>query len=224
MRTLFEILKDKLTVKPEPKDPTPAERIWNPISAVPGKTYLSLDTLDYRGKNWHVESIQEYTVEIGGKSFKFAEYVLKDVGTENPVFFRITPNGDAWQALILDMPYDMEYVEDLDLAVQGKNKVDGEVMEADEPLKLNLPDDTSYWRIEDVTIAYPAEVFTVKEKSSWDGVRYSAERIKFWDYWREAVQDGVKATEYCYVEMKDLTGWFQIKRGFEIDPNQVSVF
>jgi hypothetical protein len=223
MRTLFEILKDKIA-KPEPKEPTPAERIWNPIAAVPDRTYLTLDVLDYRNKNWRVVAIREYTVQMGGKPYKFTEYVLQDLGTEDPIFFRVCPDGDKWQALIVNMQFDMEWVEELDLAVQGKVRENGEVMDSDDPLNLNLPDGSRWWRVGNVSIPYPAEVLTVDKDRLWGGVKENAERITIFDYWRETQQDGVEATEYVYVEKKDDNGWFQIKRGFEVDSGQVQVF
>jgi hypothetical protein len=48
--------------------------------------------------------------------------------------------------------------------------------------------------------------------------------LEYWDYNRETELDGVKTVQYLYVEMNKKNGWFQIKRGEELDPSRVMVF
>jgi hypothetical protein len=48
-------------------------------------------------------------------------------------------------------------------------------------------------------------------------------RYDEWDDWRDTEVDGVKVTQYLYVEMNTETGRFQIWRGTETEPQRILV-
>jgi hypothetical protein len=83
----------------------------------------------------------------------------------------------------------------------------------------NKAEKATFTRINDLKESYEAAVLTVKE-TTLDGKaatgKTAAQRIEYWDYWRDVELSGGKtAKEFVFVEMNTDTGWFQIWRGRE---------
>ena len=94
MTKLYKILGRKLGFF---HDSAPKVEFFNPLGAAL-KCPISIDDLDYRGKDWFVEDIQQYETDLGGKRYLLADYLLvcKDLkGGEERVKLRIVPGPKA---------------------------------------------------------------------------------------------------------------------------------
>jgi hypothetical protein len=78
-----------------------------------------------------------------------------------------------------------------------------------------------------VTDSYKAEVSVLRDVNSdgrVDRDEVEKVRLEYWDYWRETKDEaGLPLRQYLFVEMDRDTGWFQLWRGQEIDPQRVLV-
>jgi hypothetical protein len=212
MPTLFQMLKSALFGRAGP--PRQAETaIYNPLSARCG-AFVAIDAIDFRGKNYRIAEIQQYDHDVGGKRFQLVNYVLRF--DEEVVRLRAIPAEGRWKALLLTLYDDLAYDEGLHNVVRD----DTLKFVVDDP-EENLHEE--YWRVEDVRESYKAEVTILRGKEPNAPPEVSTARIEYWDYWRDTEVDGVKVTQYLYVEMNAETGWFQIWRGTETEPERILV-
>ncbi|MCI0378479.1 MAG: hypothetical protein L0215_12795 [Gemmataceae bacterium] len=218
-RTLWEYLTGK-------KNPQIEEQFFNPFQAKIGSS-VTIDAIDYRGDTFFVREIREYKRRIDGKEFLFADYVLSARpldGLEKLLRLRVNPAvgseaGLAHHALLLtlwdEFGYDNAFLE----VVNDSSK--RFLLHQDDVLV------GEYWRIHDVGTPYEAAVSIVKDTGQ-DGQATAEEvqrtRLDNWDYWRETTDEANNPkTEFVFVEMDKESGWFQIWRGEDINPQCVSV-
>jgi hypothetical protein len=214
MPTLFQILKDKIAGKPQKQSEGP--QIYNPINAKVGCA-VTIDDLDFRGNNFFVKEVYELDATMGGKSFKTADYVLQAnplQGDTITVRLRVCPaeagsSGLPFRTLVLSLYDELEYNEGLHNVVKDDSKkfvVDDEKTGAHE----------EYWRVNDVGTPYSATITTTLPIPG-------SNKIEYWDYSRMTKVDGVEMEQFLFVEMNTDSGYFQIWRGSEVNPEQVMV-
>ena len=212
MPTLFQIVKDKLLGRSAPTTPEETA-IYNPLSAQCG-SFVAVDAIDFRGKNFRVVEIQQYDHDLGNKRFQLVNYVLRF--DEEVVRLRAVPFEGRTKVMLLSVYDDRAYDEGLHNVVR------------DDTLKFVVDDSEAglheeYWRVEDVRASYKARVTILRGASKDAPPEVSHAQLEYWDYWRDTEVDGVKVTQYLYVEMNTATGWFQIWRGMETEPERILV-
>jgi hypothetical protein len=185
--------------------------LYNPLNIACG-SLVTVDELDFRGKDYRVTDIQEYDHELGGKHFKLVDYVLH--AEKEVVRVRAVPGEGRCKAMLLTLYDDLAYNKDLHNTVRDDT---GKFVVDDAEAGLH----EEYWRVEDVKTSYQASVTTLHGEGKGAAPQTSHSRIEYWDYWRDTELDGVKVTQYLYVEMNAETGWFQIWRGMETDPERI---
>lgn len=193
-----------------PPEETP---VYNPLSAQCG-SFVTINELPFRGKNYRVAEIQQYDHDVGGKRFPLVNYVLQS--GEEVVRLRAIPFEDRWKALLLTLYDDLAYNEGLHNVVR------------DDTLKFVVDDAEAglheeYWRVEDVRESYKARVTILRGENKDATPEVLHAQLEYWDYWRDTEVDGVKVTQYLYVEMNGETGWFQVWRGTETGPEGILV-
>jgi hypothetical protein len=201
----------------------PAEfRHYNPLHARVG-TSLMINEIDWKDYNFFIREIREYKRTIGGKEFLFADYVLLARPLEKDdvwVRLRLLPvaepdpaGGLTHDALLLRLEDEMAYDENFYKVVTDTTKKfqvleNGQVTE-------------EYYRINDADDPYKAQVTVIKDTNA-DEVE--TVQLQYWDYWREVKDEaGQPLRQYLFVEMDAKTGWFQIWKGQEVDPQRVVV-
>ncbi len=208
MTKLYEILGRKLGFF---HDSAAKVEFFNPLGATL-KCPVSIEYLDYRGKDWFVEDIQQYETDLGDKRYFLADYLLacKDLkGAEQRIKLRIVSGP---KAMILTQTDEMEYNEGFEQDVLNDPSL---------LFKVDYKDDRGqdvheeYTRCGSVKIPYQADVKTMSGDSF---------ALKYWDYSRSAEIDGVQTEQYLYVEMLMKNGYFTIWQGQEVDPECVEVF
>lgn len=208
MTKLYKILGRKLGFF---RDSAPKAEFFNPLGTAL-KCPISIDDLDYRGKDWFVEDIRQYETDLGGKHYFLADYFLvcKDLkGGEQCVKLRIVPGP---KAMLLRQTDQMEYNAGFEQDVLNDPSL---------LFKVDYQDDQGrdvheeYIRCGRVKIPYQADVKSVGG---------DAFALKYWDYSREAEIDGVQAEQYLYVEMLLANGYITIWQGQEVDSQCVEVF
>lgn len=211
-KTLFEIVRDRMAATMETK-------YCNPMGARVGAAVI-LDDLDHRDFSFHITSIQEYD----WKENKFADYNLlaRPLGKDDVVRkVRVVPNGKDVKEVYLLQPYgEYEFDQGLMEALEGSKKTgqfeildNGEVTER-------------YFRNNNSTNSYKTKIHTLADKDG-NGKVEEAEvethSIEYWDFARDVVVEGVKQTEFLFIEMDAKTGYFQFWKGVAISPEAVSV-
>ncbi len=185
---------------------------FNPLGAAL-KCPLAIEYLDYRGKDWFVEDVQQYETDLGDKRYFLADYLLlsKDLkGGEERVKLRIVAGPKAMMLT--------------------KDRRDGVQRGVRTRRPRTIRRCSSRWitrtsRGQDVH----------EEYSRCGGVRYPYEAavkslrgdsfaLKYWDYSRSAEIDGVQTEQYLYVEMLTANGYLTIWQGEEVDPQCIEVF
>jgi hypothetical protein len=221
-KTLWEMLKEKFS------GPPVEHRFYNPLQARIGNA-VTINTPELSDHNFFLREIREYKRTIGGRRFVFADYVLlaRPLGGEDVwAKLRLMPTDDAARTggpshhvLLLRLDQELGYNEELHNVVKdttGKFQIlqDGEVAE-------------EFFRINDVAEPYRAYVAVLADLDQ-DGTMEAGEvkrqEIEYWDYWRE-VSDaaGQPTTQYLFVEMDKQSGWFQLWKGEDMDPQRVLV-
>jgi hypothetical protein len=220
-RTLWEILLDKFS--------GPAElRYFNPLKARIGVS-VTIDTVELRDLNFFLQEIREYRRRIGPQEFTFVDYSLlarplhgDDVAIRlrlNPVPDKQRSAGKEYNVLMLSLEDEMEYSKEFEKLLNDKSglfqiREDGEVKE-------------EFTRMYGLKTPYKATVSYLRDINQ----NHKVERdeidtleLKYWDYSRQiADQAGQSVEEYLFVEMDGETGWIQMWRGTEMDPNKVMV-
>jgi hypothetical protein len=203
-------------------------RHYNPLRARVGHS-LMINEIDLKDQNFFVQEIREYQRRIGRQKFSFVDYVLQAKaleGEELLVRLRLVPVEDAGAAdpshfaLVLRLYDELAYNEDFYKVVTDTTRK-FEVRENDRVTE-------EYWRINDVTDSYKAQVVVMKDINH-DGTVARDEiesfPVEYWDYWREVKDEaGQPLRQYLFVEMDGTSGWFQIWRGPEVDAQRVIVF
>lgn len=220
-RTLWEMLTDKLRGTEE-------SRHYNPLHAKIGCSVM-LNEVELKDLNFFIQEIREVRRQIGPNEFFFADYVLlarplggKDVLARlrlNPSPEADAAGGPTHQALLLRLDDEMAYDEGLHKVVTDTTR-QFQIMQDGKPAE-------EFWRINDVTDSYKAEVTILRDTNHDTRVtadEVQQQRIEYWDYWRQTTDEvGQPLTEYLFVEMDRDNGWFQIWRGREMDPQRVFV-
>jgi hypothetical protein len=202
---------------------------YNPLHARIGTSIL-IDEVEWKQHTFFVQEIREYRRTIGGQDFRFADYVLlaqvpgaEDVRVRlrlNPVDDPATAGGLTHHALLLRLYDEMAYDEGMyqvvnDMTRRFQVSEGGQVTE-------------EYERLHDVTGAYKAVVSVIKDAnqdSRVDPDEVAKVRLEYWDYVREVPNEAGQAVrQYLFVEMDAETGWFQLWRGEELNPERVQVF
>jgi hypothetical protein len=220
-KTLWEMLMAKLH--------GPVElRYYNPLKAKIGSSIM-INDIDLRDYNFFIKEIRQYQRAIGGKPFFFVDYVLlarplhgDDIWLRlrlNPVDDPEAASGLTHTALLLRLYDEMAYDENLHKVVTDTTKK-FEVVENGQVTE-------EYWRINDVATPYKAKLSILKDENKdgqVDEEEVEKEGLEYWDYWRDTKDEvGQPLRQYLFVEMNTDTGWFQIWRGQEIDPQKVLV-
>lgn len=175
---------------------------------------------EFSDYDFTVQEIREYNRVIGGKEFRFTDYVVRGVNTKNfeaekslTARIRVVPNqAGSHDSLLLKLYDEFEFAEDfLDVLKDTTN--------AFEVTDDNSGEKDTFTRINDLHESYQAAVLAVSQTTP-DGKaapgKTSPQKIEYWDYWRDMdLGGGNTAKEFVFVEMNSDTGWFQIWRGRE---------
>lgn len=223
-RTLWEMWCDWISGPTE-------MRYFNPLRAKVGAS-VTLDVLDYRDGLYTVSEIREYTRAIGQQTFKFVDYVLLARLTgDKPRYIRlrVLPGETALtnvavnqcQALLLELDDEMGWD-------QGGEELHQVVTDTTGRFAIHQDDVlvAEYWRVNDVLAPYDAQVAVlsdVNEDGSVTNNEVRAERIQYWDYWRETLDEANQTLlEFVIVELDQESGWTRIWNGISIEPTRVS--
>jgi hypothetical protein len=214
-RTLWEMLKLRLSQGDS------AIPFHNPLDLKIGSLMpLSKGHPELASFDFTVKELREYTRRIGGKEFKFTDYVL--AGTNTKTFdsddaliarLRVVPNQAGANDVLLLRVYDeIAFDEDFLAVVKDTTGL------------FEIKDDSGnteqYHRINDVRDSYEAAVLIVTSTTD-DGKaaagKATAVKLEYWDYWRDTpIGDGATTKkQFLFVEMDSDSGWFQIWRGEE---------
>lgn len=216
-KTLWEMLKAKVS--------GPVElQIINPLNLKIGNS-VRLDDIDFKDLHFTVKRIMEYKRTIGGSDYFFTDYDLSArplVGEEVKIRLRLNPMenpdkvaGLTHNVVMLKLYDELAYNEDFYKVVTDKTKLF--------EVSLDGVCTERYYRINDVQDPYRPTVTVVKEGDK-DTEDLQKLNLEYWDYWREEKDEGgTLFSQFLFVEMNKDDGWFQIWRGQEIDPLQVSV-
>jgi hypothetical protein len=202
---------------------------YNPLHARIGTSIL-IDEVEWKAHTFFVQEIREYRRTIGGQDFRFADYVLlarvpgkEDVRIRlrlNPVDDTVKSGGLSHHALLLHLFDEMAYDEGL-YGVVNDTTGRFQVRENDQVTE-------EYERLHGVTGPYKAVVTVIKDvnqDSRVDPDEVEKVRLEYWDYSRQVPNAaGQPVPQYLFVEMDTETGWFQLWRGEELNPEKVQVF
>jgi len=175
---------------------------------------------EFSNYDFTVQEIREYNRVIGGKEFRFTDYVVRGVNTKTfeaekslAARIRVVPNqAGSHDSLLLKLYDEFEFAEDF-LEVLKDTANTFEVTDD------NSGEKDTFTRINDLHEPYQAAVLAVSQTTP-DGKaapgKTSPQKIEYWDYWRDMdIGGGNTAKEFVFVEMNSDTGWFQIWRGRE---------
>lgn len=183
----------------------PESKIFNPLKANLGD-FISIAAVGLSGMNFViVAEIDEYERTIGNKTYRFADYILRN--GDEWFTLRVNPVEDAdpysqkhFDLLLLYPDAEFEYNENL-----HKNVLPTGVLEVRDESGNVI---ATYQRLGGLTDPHEAKVTALKDRTKTPEV----EHFHYWDFCR--ANDGT--TEYYFVEMNKETGWFQMFRGVEL--------
>jgi hypothetical protein len=220
-RTLWEILLDKFG--------GPAEmRYFNPLKARIGVS-VTIDTVELRDLNFFLQEIREYRRHIGPQEFTFVDYSLlarplkgDDVAIRlriNPIADKARSAGKDYNVLMLRLEDEMEYSKEFEKLLNDKSGL-FQIREDDEVKE-------EFSRMYGLKSPYKATVSYLRDINQDHKIErdeIDTLELKYWDYSRQITDEaGQPLAEYLFVEMDGETGWIQIWRGVEMDPNKVIV-
>lgn len=220
-RTLWEILLDKFS--------GPAElRYFNPLKARIGVS-VTIDTVELRDLNFFLQEIREYRRRVGPKEFTFVDYSLlarplhgDDVSVRlrlNPVSDPQRSAGKEYNVLMLRLDDEMEYSKEFEELLNDKSGL-FQIRE-DDVVK------EEFARMYGLKSPYKATVSYLRDINQDHQIErdeIDTLELKYWDYSRQITDEaGQPVEEYLFVEMDGETGWIQIWRGSEMDPQKVIV-
>lgn len=199
---LYQALLEKL--KPHAADP--ASQICNPARAKVGSS-VNISFLDYRGKDFKVKDIQEFSMTVDGTAFQQADYVLlyqsPDGKSDKTVKLRLAPDGTGFRALVLEQLDGFEFNQEFKAIVE------------DPSLEFTVDGNEVYRRCGNVKIPYRASVKCLVDKPC---------SLDIWDYSRTAQVDGTAVEQFVYAEIDSDSGWSEIWKGEEVSSDSVEVF
>lgn len=215
---LYELLwnkmfGDKIPAKPQIK----IKPNYNPIGC-DLNSIVKIDAIDFRDYRFSVKEIKNHSIIMGGKTHNMVDFILESnkFNDGQNLCLRVVPNKNSkssktYRILVMNLYDSIAYDEGLHGVVKDDTK------------KFVIDDDTDesniihdeFWRVNDVGLSYSSNVKSLPEDKC---------EIEFWDYSRNTDVDGVEVEEFVFVQMDKKTGWFEIWRGSEVDPNKVEVF
>ena len=215
-KTLWEMLKERLN-----KTDT-ATPFYNPIDyRVGGSVSLAKGHPEFQAYDFTIEQALEFTRRIGGKIFKFTDYVLKGTNTKS-----FNPD-DALTCRLRAMPNEAGACDVLLLRLHDEFAFDEGFLEVvkDTTGVFDVTDDETggserFERINAVEDPYEAAVLVISGTTE-DGKaapgKSKPAKLEYWDYWRDAAISEGAATKkrFLFVELNADTGWFQIWIGEE---------
>lgn len=204
-------------------DPKPLA-FYNPMKAAIG-SIVTINEIDLSKCDFVVETIEEFTRTLDKQTFKFTDYVLKNRSGPENVRIRINPAdpgvaGMPHNVIVLKLDDEFGYSDDFLAVVNDDSK------------KFNVTDDKTnttdeYWRINDVSGSYKCDVLVIKgltADGTADEKSVSRTTVEYWDYWRETKDEAsLPFKQFVFVNMNSTTGWFQIWKGEEINPQRIVV-
>ena len=217
-RTLWEMWTGK-------NEPLVEEPYFNPMKAKIGSA-VAINDIDLKQDDFFVAEIREYKRTIEGKPFFFADYVVRAQPLQGDAVvlrLRVNPTdqadtGPTHHVLVLRLYDEMAYNEGFHGVVTDTTK------------KIEVADKNvteTYLRINDVQDSYKATVSAIRAVNQ-DGKGEKEEiqtvQVEYWDYSRETPDEaGNPMVQYLFVEMDTSSGWFQLWRGEEINPQRVVI-
>jgi len=217
-RTLWEMWTGK-------KEPPVEEQYFNPMKAKIGSA-VNINDIDLKQDDFFVTEIREYKRIIEGKPFFFADYVVLAQplkGDAVVLRLRVNPTdradtGLTHHLLVLRLYDEMAYDEGFHGVVTDTTK------------KIEVTDNNlteTYWRINDVQDSYKATVTVIRDANQGGKVEkeeVQVVQVEYWDYSRQTPDEaGNPMVQYLFVEMDTSSGWFQLWRGEEINPQRVVI-
>jgi hypothetical protein len=214
-KTLWEMLMDRLN-----KGNGSGVAFLNPLELSVGAAVpvAHANGPEFAGYDFSVQEIREYTRTIGGRPFRFSDYVLRGVNTNSfaagdvlTARLRAVPNEAGGHDRLLLRPYDEFAFAEEFLEVLNDTTGVFEVSDDDTEAKQ------VFTRINDLRGPHEAAVLVVSDMTpEGKAGKSSALKLQYWDYWRDVELDERTVTkEFVFVEMNTETGWFQIWRGGE---------
>ena len=244
---LYEVLLRKVGLWNEPSNPivgssarssgVPAtseeSKIYNPIGCRVGGV-VKIDSLDFREYRFGVTEIEQSMIVMNGKNHQMVDYVLLARPIGQPDFecvLRIIPDNNnrsacSHRAVLLSLYDSMEFNEGLIEVCKSDEKkfvIDDDKCDDD----VTNDEHFEYWRVNDVGTSYIANVTSLTDENrdgKVDESEVSSRQVEFWDYSRMTDVDGVEVEEFVFVEMNKETGWIDIWRGTEVNPERIEVF
>ena len=190
----------------------PEKQIYNPIGVKVGSS-MQIDSIDCFGKNFFVEAVAAITTKIGSQEFHMADYTLVAKPLDGPdvtVRLRVAEDKDStcgYKTMVLTLHDSLGYDEGLH----------GVLKETDNTGKFQIDYDDKpsdvFPRCGNVRGSYKATTATVGK----DGKTQNS-GVEYWDFSRMMTQDGAEVEQYLFVEMNTESGWFELWKGNEIDP------
>lgn len=233
MAKLYEILwkKAKNALGYKDKEVFLEDSVSSGIKARVGSS-INFDVMDFRGMNFFVKEIRDY--RVGGN--QFVDYILlaRPIGG-NDKWARLrlvpdqNPEGRFTHTAILLEQYDsLAYNEGLHGVVKDEERT-GKFVVDDNQNDNDPSNDThdEYFRVGNCHGSHVATVTVMADEDNSgkvDAGEVKTKTIEFWDYSRRANVDGVEEDQFLFVEMDQKNGWFEIWRGSQISPDNVSVF
>lgn len=240
MPTLWEMMTEKFK-----KQESVESQFYNPYKIKVG-SFFKIDNIDYEDYNFEMVALREVKRPLPDGDRFICDYDLlarDSDGNEVPLRLRLVPidNPDGemdHHAILLHRVDEFGYDEDWhkSLAEPWENPDTNEneytmflnVVDADGNIveENGQPVQDQFWRVNDVTTEWEAETALIRDKDNDGQVEESeVDRHKtwYWDYWRQTVVDEVETMEFYIIEMDGDSGYFELWRGFQIDPARIMI-
>lgn len=223
-RTFFQMLKGKLSSPTELK-------VYNPLRLKVGDN-VTIDAIDLRDLDFKVTAVREMNRETNGYKYQSVDYQLlgSPLGgsaTEatsarlrlNPRTVPDPASGLTHNVLVLSLYYECGYKDAQDQGlIDAVNAGTGE-------FEIDWKGQRKYYRINDLTTPWDANLKILEDldgNGQVDDDEIRDQSIQYWDYHTELLDEASQPyTEYLFIEQNPEDGWFQIWRGFEINPEKV---
>jgi hypothetical protein len=219
------------------KDSRPLElQYFNPMKLVVGR-HVTLDHESaVRGIDFTVTGIFVYETNIGDRKFYHTDYDLvgQSLSETAPIKMRMRleqdenqPDGYKIQMFRLfeELGSDKTFYEMLN--AEDENGEHVFLINNDGDTDLETP--WKYWRIDDITEPYQAEVVEMKDadrSGSIEDSELKRRSVEFWDFSRETTdaETNEPFVELFWVEMDKDSGYFKMYLGKDVRAFQVSTF
>ena len=185
---------------------------------------VRINTLALEGKEFFLESVSEYTRQVGTKAFVFTDYNLRHVpvsGEDIKVKLRIVPihgardeDGQKYNMLLLVKDYEDGWSEGLDATIQEAQQTKRWIVHLEGPedgLPEGSAEDHEYFRMNDNERPVEATVGTIADddnSGTLEANEITHRLATYWDFGREVpLPGGNSQTEFYFVEYeKDMDG------------------